>query len=78
MRLAVLKHHGHGCTLVQNPQLSLRTLLVRGIGEDAAVQQRSVRVRNHGSDIPRAVRLATLFLWELQAVDILLDGLLPV
>lgn len=50
-RLTLLEDHGHGTTLVQNTQLALGSLLVGGVGEDASVQKRPVRICNHGSDV---------------------------
>ena len=76
--LTILKHHSHGSTLVQNAQLALGTLLVRRVRENTTVQQRSVGISNHASNISRAVRLATLLGGELQRVEVRLGVVLPV
>src|ERR1700761_134953 len=55
--LTILKHHGHRSTLVQDSELPLWTLFVRGIRKDTTIQQRSIGVSDHGSDISGAVRL---------------------
>jgi len=72
-----MENHSHWCTFVQDPKLTLRTLLVCRIGEDTAVKQSTIGICNHGADVPRAIRLATLSR-VFQAVDPLLDRFLPV
>ena len=67
-QLTLLEDHGHRTTLVQNTQLALGSLLVGGVGEDAAVQQGPVGVGHHGADVPRAVGLALLGV--LQRVEV--------
>ncbi len=79
----VLEHQRHRRTFIQDPQLALRTLLIRRIRKNATVQQRPIRVRDHGPDIAGAIRLAFLARLGvlgrvLEAVEVLLDGLLPV
>lgn len=73
-KLTVLKDHGHGRALVQDPQLALGALLVRRVSEDATVQQRPVSVGNHGTNVPSRVGLLGL----LQALAPFLSGLVPV
>lgn len=55
----ILHDHRHGRTFIQNPQLALRGLLVGRVREDAAIQQRAVRVSDHAPDVPCRVGLAT-------------------
>lgn len=73
----VLEEHRHGCTFVQNTQLTLGTLRVGRVREDTAVQQGPVGVRNHGTDVPGAVGLLALA-GELEAVEVLVAPLVPV
>ena len=73
-QLTLLEDHGHGTTLVQNTQLALGSLLVGGVGEDAAVQQCPVRICNHGSDVTCGVRLLAV----LDGITPLLGGNVPV
>ena len=75
--LTILKHHSHRRTLVQNTELSLRRLFVTWICEDSSVQQRSVRIRNHRTNISRAVRLSSI-LRILQTLEVFLNRILPV
>lgn len=62
----ILHDHSHRRTLVQDPQLALRRLLVGGVCKDATVQQRAVRVCDHGSDIPGRIGLAAFFFGVLE------------
>lgn len=73
-QLTLLEDHGHRTTLVQNTQLALGSLLVGGVGEDAAVQQCPVRICNHGSDVTCGVRLLAV----LDGITPLLGGNVPV
>jgi len=72
-----MENHGHWRTFVQDSKLTLWTLLVGWVGEDATVKQSTIGVCNHGADVSRAVRLATLSR-IFQAVDPLLDRFFPV
>ena len=74
----ILKHHSHRRALVQNPQLPLRTLLIRRVRKDPPIQQCPVSVRNHTPNIPRTVRFSPLLNWKFQAIKVLLDRLFPV
>ncbi len=74
----ILEHHCHGCTLIQNPQLPLGALLIARIGEDPAIQQGAICVRNHTPDIPRTVGFPTFAHGILQRVEILLHRFVPV
>lgn len=55
----ILHNHRHRRTLIQNPQLPFRRFLVRGVCEDAAVQERAVGVGDHGPDVARRVGFAS-------------------
>lgn len=78
-RLTILKNHGHRRALVQNSQLALGALLIRGVRKDTSIQQGAVRIRDHGTDITGAVRLAAgVLLALLEAVEVRLDVVLPV
>mmetsp|Transcript_378 Transcript_378/g.1138 ORF Transcript_378/g.1138 Transcript_378/m.1138 type:complete len:265 (-) Transcript_378:282-1076(-) len=45
----------HGEALVEHPELALGRLLVRGVEEDAAVEQGPVHVRDHGAHVAGSV-----------------------
>ena len=77
MLLTLLKDHGHRSALVQDTELALRALLVRGVGKDTTVQKGSVGIGNHATNVSCAVRLAALLLGDLHRVAPLLDGVLP-
>ncbi len=66
----ILHHHRHRRTLVQNPQLALRTLLVGRVCEDAAVEEGAVRVSDHGADVAGAVGLAVLLGRVFQGLEV--------
>lgn len=72
--LTLLEDHSHGTALVKNTQLALGSLLVRGIGEDTAVEEGSVSIGNHGSDVTGRVRLLAV----LDGIAPLLGGGVPV
>lgn len=76
-KFTILKHHGHRRALIQNSQLALGALLIGRVGEDTSVQQGTVRVGNHATDIPRTVRLAVGG-GGLERLEVLLDVVLPV
>lgn len=65
-KLTLLKDHGHWAALVQDTQLALGGLGVCRVGEDTAVQESSVCVGNHGTNVTGGVRLVAI-----------LDGLTP-
>ena len=75
--LTILKDHGHGGTLVQDTQLALGALLVRGVRKDTSVQQGTVRIGHHAADVSGAVGLAVA-LGELEGVEVVDGRLLPV
>lgn len=66
----LLRKKRHGERLIQQPQLSLLTLLIIGISEDPAIEQRSVHICDHRSDVARAVGRAPVR-GVLDAVEIL-------
>ena len=74
---SVLEDHGHGCTLIQNTELALGALGVGGVGEDTAVEEGSVGVCNHGTDVTGTVRLLALA-GVLQRVEVSVAPLVPV
>jgi len=75
---SLLHDHSHRCTLIQYPQFALWAFLISRVGEDASIQQGSVGICHHGSDVTGRVRFAVLaiggFGWELEAVEVI-DGL---
>jgi hypothetical protein len=62
---------------MQQSELSVGPLGVRGIAEYTSVQQRAVHVAHHGPDIPGRVAEARLPLSELDLVHVLLQTLGP-
>jgi len=79
----ILHHHCHGRALVENSQLTLRRLLVGGVGEDTPVEQGSVGISNHGTDISGRVGLEVGLVGlvggrSLEAVDVVDSWLRPV
>lgn len=77
LRRTILKYHGHRGALVQDTELALGALLISRVGKDASVEQSSIGIRNHATDITRAIRLA-IGLSLLERVEVLDSGLLPV
>lgn len=73
----VLKDETHGRTLVQDTKLALGALRVGRVCKDTSVQQCSVGVGNHATDVSRAVWLLAR-LWVLELLKVLLDPLGPV
>ena len=73
----ILEHHCHRCTLVQDAELSFRTLFVSRVCKYAAVQQSSVCICHHGPNVSCAVGFAVLSRL-LEAVDVFLDRIFPV
>merc|ERR1719469_847414 len=67
----LLRDHSHREALVEHAQLAFGRLLVRRVQEDASVQERTMYVRNHGSDIARCI---SIILARLDEVN---DGLIP-
>jgi len=51
----LLNKFRHRKTLIQQSQLAARRFRVAGVGEQAAVEERAVHVRDHGADVARAV-----------------------
>lgn len=70
-------NHGHGKTLVQNPELALFRLGVGGVGKDTAVEEGAVDVCHHGADVARTVGLAAV-LRVLEGFKVLFARLVPV
>ena len=67
----------HGEGLVEHTKLSALRLLVIGVTENAAVEQRPVYVCHHRTDVPRAVgRLAIGGVFD--ALQVLVDRLMEV
>lgn len=75
--LTIFKNHSHRGTLVQNSEFTLWRLLIRRISEDTSIQQRSVRISNHTTNISRRVRLSTL-LRIFQRIEVVENRLFPV
>lgn len=65
---SLLGEERHREGLVKHPQFTILALLVIRVAKDTAVQQRSVNIGNHGTDVPRRVRLAILRV--LDAVEV--------
>lgn len=74
----VLKHHRHRRALIQNPQFPLRTLFIRRVGENAAVEEGTIGVCDHRANVPRAIGLFVFVLRVFEEVDVFLDGLVPI
>mmetsp|Transcript_6423 Transcript_6423/g.18943 ORF Transcript_6423/g.18943 Transcript_6423/m.18943 type:complete len:334 (-) Transcript_6423:12-1013(-) len=66
--------HGHRNSFVEQTELSLWRFLVGGVEVDASVQDGSVDVGDHGSDVAGGVRLGAV----LEDLDGLLDWRVPV
>mmetsp|Transcript_25108 Transcript_25108/g.51058 ORF Transcript_25108/g.51058 Transcript_25108/m.51058 type:complete len:462 (-) Transcript_25108:111-1496(-) len=74
----LLHEERHGGSLVQETQLAVLVLGVRGVSEDAAVQECAVHVTNHRADVASRVLDAGLALGGLEGGHVLLEGLVPV
>lgn len=71
-RAHLLDKVGHWEALVQQTQLARLGLLVLGVSEDASVEQCSVNVGDHGSNVASAIRLARS--GELDRIEVLCHG----
>lgn len=73
----VFEQHGHGGTLVQDTQLTLGALGIRGIGEETTVKQSSVGIGNHATDVTGTVGLLA-FAREFERVEVFVHPRFPV
>mmetsp|Transcript_1040 Transcript_1040/g.2299 ORF Transcript_1040/g.2299 Transcript_1040/m.2299 type:complete len:238 (+) Transcript_1040:174-887(+) len=64
--------HSHRESFIQHAQFALLGLLVSRVVENASIQQRSVDVSNHGSNISSCVALV------LYQARVLFDGVIPI
>lgn len=65
---SLLSEERHGEGLVKHSQFTILALLVIRVAKDTAIQQRSVNIGNHGTNVPRRVGLAILGI--LDAVEV--------
>mmetsp|Transcript_128069 Transcript_128069/g.250802 ORF Transcript_128069/g.250802 Transcript_128069/m.250802 type:complete len:405 (-) Transcript_128069:108-1322(-) len=70
----LLCDQGHREALIQDPELALGGFLVRGVQEDAPIQQRAVHVGDHGANVPRGVTLVLAILDVLENRRVPLQG----
>ena len=68
----LLSQESHRECLIKQPQFSTLTLLIIGVTKDPTIQQRSMDIGHHVSDIPRAVGGFTIR-WEFDAVEVGVD-----
>ena len=69
----LLSQESHRECLIKQPQLSTFTLLIIRVTKDSTIQQRSMDIGHHGSDIPCAVGGFTIRR-EFDAVEVGVDG----
>mmetsp|Transcript_2900 Transcript_2900/g.5530 ORF Transcript_2900/g.5530 Transcript_2900/m.5530 type:complete len:407 (+) Transcript_2900:52-1272(+) len=74
----LLKDEGHGGSFVQKTELSVRVLGIPRVGEDSSVQQGTVNIADHGTDVTRAVLGSALAFTLLEVVDVGLELGVPV
>ena len=75
---SLLNQEGHGEALVQDAELSVLGLAVGGVTEDASVEHCAVDISNHRTDITSRVGRLLGVRGELERVEVLCAGTIPV